>query len=572
MAASLKRLSKPALLLIVPLVLMSPLLLTGKVMFWGTVSLQFLPWSVLAARVMQAGQLPLWNPLVGMGAPLLANYQSALLYPPNWLVLLAAGMWGAGWAATVQTWLVAFHLVWAGVGMYFLAQRIGIHPLGRVVCGLSFALSGYLVARSAFISINATVAWTPWLILCVTWLAGGKTTLIKVVTTGVVAGMLLLAGHAQTAWYAILFAFAWITCMTWLDAEEQISRDKDAQISPLRFKARLISSKWLALFLAMGLGACLAAAQLIPTAELLLQSQRAKVVDFDFAMTYSFWPWRFLTLLAPGLFGSPVSGDYWGYGNYWEDALYIGVLPFLSAVAMLISVLAGRSHSKQNASPRSAENPRRRQAVLAIFLLMISIVAFILALGKNTPVYPWLYFHIPSFAVFQAPTRISIWAVLSLCLLAGMGIDRLERPTGRLLYWTRLGTAGAGAITLGVGLAWYFLGGISPTFINSTAIFGFFAMCAGLFALTAPEAGGSGDFASMKGKLWQWALLLVLGLDLLLANWNLNPGIEKGFYSPDDHPPVSLNIAPAEGRLYLNPEDEYELKIQTLHAFRFVSK
>jgi hypothetical protein len=76
-------------------------------------------------------------------------------------------------------------------------------------------------------------------------------------------------------------------------------------------------------------GAGLAAIQLIPTAEYLMQSQRASAVSYDLAMTYSFWPWRFLSLLAPDLFGNPAIGDYWGYGNYWEDAVYIGLAPFL---------------------------------------------------------------------------------------------------------------------------------------------------------------------------------------------------------------------------------------------------
>ncbi len=58
---------------------------TGKAMFWGTPMLQFSPWWAQAWRTLQSGQLPLWNPLVGMGAPLLANYQSALLYPPTWV-------------------------------------------------------------------------------------------------------------------------------------------------------------------------------------------------------------------------------------------------------------------------------------------------------------------------------------------------------------------------------------------------------------------------------------------------------------------------------------------------------
>ncbi|NIV15191.1 MAG: hypothetical protein GWN62_29235, partial [Aliifodinibius sp.] len=67
------------------LILFSPLLLTDRVVFWGTPSMQFVPWWTFAWESIFSGEFPLWNPLLGMGAPLMANYQSALFYPINWL-------------------------------------------------------------------------------------------------------------------------------------------------------------------------------------------------------------------------------------------------------------------------------------------------------------------------------------------------------------------------------------------------------------------------------------------------------------------------------------------------------
>ncbi|NIT61083.1 MAG: hypothetical protein GWN00_34235, partial [Aliifodinibius sp.] len=87
----------------------------------------------------------------------------------------------------------------------------------------------------------------------------------------------------------------------------------------------------------MFIAIALAAIQLLPTFEYLLESQRSAAVDFDFAMNYSFWPWRFLSLLTPDLFGNPALGDYWGFANYWEDAIYIGLIPFVLAVAALLT-------------------------------------------------------------------------------------------------------------------------------------------------------------------------------------------------------------------------------------------
>src|SRR5687767_6587681 len=66
-------------------------LLLGEVLFWGLPSLQFYPWREFAMSEFAQGRFPLWNPYNGAGAPLLANYQSALLYPPHVLYWLFSG-------------------------------------------------------------------------------------------------------------------------------------------------------------------------------------------------------------------------------------------------------------------------------------------------------------------------------------------------------------------------------------------------------------------------------------------------------------------------------------------------
>ena len=55
--------------------------------------------------------------------------------------------------------------------------------------------------------------------------------------------------------------------------------------------------------LALLLGVGLAAAQFLPTAELASNSQRQTGAEYDFAMTYSLWPWRLITFFAPDFFG-----------------------------------------------------------------------------------------------------------------------------------------------------------------------------------------------------------------------------------------------------------------------------
>ncbi|NOH12800.1 MAG: YfhO family protein [Chloroflexi bacterium] len=516
-----------SLIFLGPFLLLSPVYLTGRAMFWGTPILQFVPWWDYAWTTLRAGELPLWNPLVGMGAPLLANYQSALIYPPNWVYFILHTLGDVPLMAWGIAPMVALHLAGAGWGMYKLVKEMGMNELSGTISGLALGLSGYLVARAHFLSITHAVAWLPWIMLVGYKLATkpSKQGLLKLT---ILMAMQLLAGHAQTTWYTFLLAFAWMTFWAWRSGSWQH-----------------IVKTWGRFVLAGGWAGLLAAIQLIPTAEYLTQSQRASAVDFEFALNYSFWPWRFFTLIAPNFFGSPASGDYWGAGAYWEDAVYIGLLPILFAVVALL---------------RRGKGSEKR--ALGWFLFIITVISFVFALGKNTPIFPWLYTNVPTFDMFQAPARYLIWAVFALSLLAGMGVERWRRPENRALYWSRLGAAGAFAVTLGAGLGWLAtstavvdLGEIRPTFISALALAGFTGLAVGILNLLAPPKGEG------KQKWWQWAVSTVLLFDLLLMGWGLNAGVNLDAYETTAIPNVS------EKRIFMDLDAEEEIKFERLFGF-----
>jgi hypothetical protein len=460
--------------------------------------------------------------------------------------------------------------------MALLARRLGLNELAQTICGLAFGLSQYMVARAGFLSINAAAAWLPWVILAVQGLdpdnlsgnysvSGEENTknrsfwervralfvfiageVYRVRWLVVCLALQLLAGHAQVAWYTLLLAFLWAAGLGWAKAGERLrSHGPDRPVRVTGQRMRGVFGVWTLLALALFLAAGLAAIQLLPTAEYLSQSQRSTSLDMDFALNYSFWPWRFLTLLAPDMFGNPVRGDYWGYGNYWEDAVYIGVLPILLALAAIV---------------------RRKRWAMGLFAL--AALSFLLALGKNTPVFPWLYRWVPTFAMFQAPTRFSIWALFALSLLAGIGVQAWQRPTGRGLYWTRLATAGAFAVTLGAGIGAYFFGDINLTYLRATALAGVWGLGSGLLALTAPPSGDEdAKNGSRLARFWPVGVVLFVAADLLVAGWGLNPGIGLSFYT---QPVATEQLQPGgleDGRIFIAPTVEEELKYQQFMRF-----
>ncbi len=504
-----------------PVLLFGPALATGQVLYWGTSVLQFVPWHAFAAQSVLAGAAPLWNPLVGMGAPLLANYQSGLLYPPNWSMLLVE-------PAIAQTWLTMLHLIVAGAGMVLLCRRLGIGAIGQSVAGLGFALSGYLVARSSFQSINNSVAWLPWLLWAAEGLLGrlaagrgmapvGRSAL----TLAAILGTQWLAGHAQTAWYSLLLTLAWVAWRSW-GARRSLRRRELTGM----------------LVLGLALAFCLAAGQLVPTLEYLGNSPRSAAVDLEAGLTYSLWPWRLLGWVAPGLFGHPAFGGFWGYANYWEDALYVGTLAFVLAVFASVNALRSRSAASQTSR----------------FLVVVLLVSLLLALGSNTPLYPFLFRNVPTFGMFQAPTRWSLLAVFAVCLLAGLGADGWRAPRGRALYWTRLGTAGAAGMIVFAFLAARLLPGLEQSFVRSFALAGLALAIVGLLTLTLPPR---------PRPIWLAALGTFLLADLLLATIGLNPTTSATAYRGES----SLASLGTEHRIYMPADLEQELKFKQFFRF-----
>ena len=129
------------LLWVFPLLLFSPAIFGGQALIWGTPSLQFIPWRILAWEQIQAGISPFWNLLNGMGAPLLANYQLAFFYPSTWLLFGLQMLGGSTWLAWGHTLILVAHLIWAGFGAARLARRLGVGELPQVIAGLAFSLS-----------------------------------------------------------------------------------------------------------------------------------------------------------------------------------------------------------------------------------------------------------------------------------------------------------------------------------------------------------------------------------------------------------------------------------------------
>lgn len=354
---------------------------------------QFYPWRLEAARQVRAGRVPLWNPhqfAAEGGTPLLANAQSAPLYPLT--VVFYAMPLGVFWYAFGLS--AALHLLLAALGMYLFLRALPVGRAAALLGAATWTLSGPITTWLALPTFLAVGCWLPWLLLLVKrahQAAGGAGGRHAALGAGAVAGTLLLAGHLQIAFYCLLAAGLY---SLWCGAATRTLRRRPA-------------AYLLAAASAITLAFLLAAPQLLPALELGRVSHRAAgngpSEGSYAAYSTTALPLRNLvTLLVPDFFGHPNAGTYWNTNNYAEWALYVGVLPLALAVYTLVA----------------SDRPAR------VFFVLLGLLGFSMALG--TPINRLFFWGVPGFAQTGSPARALLLVAFALATLAALGLELLQ--------------------------------------------------------------------------------------------------------------------------------------------------
>lgn len=384
------------LFLLLPLLCFPELFFRASTLYRGDLTWIHYPLRVLAAAQWQSGQVPLWNPYVLSGFPLLAEGQVGVLYPLNVLFLLPLPAYRA------LTLFVTLHFTLAAVFTYLLARLWGIGRAGATLAGLSFGFGGFLMGQVSHPNIMTGGAWLP-LIFCLFVYALRSRRLALALLGGIPLALQALTAQPQIIFYTLVLLVGYAlfeSAHLWFKPSSQLARFKQLGLI------------WLQLILVLGSGLMLAAPQLLPTWELQQYSVRSEGLSYEQITFISLSPMHWLTLVLPTLFGNNVSVSYQGPGgNFEETYVYLGILPLVLV-------------------PFSWRIGRRPEV---IFLWLTVLVGALLAMGGYTPLYRWLQ-HLPGFDLFRVPARWSLLVNLALALLAAFGLDAfLAHPPGRRL-------------------------------------------------------------------------------------------------------------------------------------------
>lgn len=397
------------LIFILPLIYFYPATTGEVVLAPGDGWEQIFAIRVLIGQMLTQGMLPLWNPFIFGGMPLLASIQPGALYPPTWFFAFFSPK-----LAMNLMIITTYHIALAGAYLY--ARRLGQSRLGALLAAIAFAFGGYMVAHLGHSNRIAAAAWLPWVLLAIEelyqkprwrWVALGAAFI----------ALQLFAGEPQMTCYTAVVAGAYTLFSFTL---------REAPASRWRFFSALAAM--------CVCGGLLSAIQLLPEGEMLRFTERS-TIGYEYFSQFSLSPRQFFSLFFPYYFGGAALGPYvvpyWGRWNLTETTGYLGMLTWLFAF--------------------TAIGLRRKNAV-QWFWLAWAIIALGVATGDNLPFgLNHVLHNIPVYKLFRAPGRHLLEFNLAVGLLAGFGVTALARLEAHVRW--RLAALSAAILSVIVAVA-----------------------------------------------------------------------------------------------------------------------
>ena len=364
-------------------------------------ALVFHPLLVEAKRQLADGHLPLWNPGIFAGHPLLGDWQAGWLFPLNWpaLVFGVAPLWG---------WIAMAKLLIAGLGTFAFARALALGRRAALAAGAVYLLSAPMLVWLQW-PLATGFAIFPWLLLateCVARSPGRR----AVAGIAAAVGLSLLGGHPETVLLSSSAAFVYLL---------------------VRAPAVRPALAWLA---AHGLGLVIAAAVAVP----FLQAYASSVTRTAHgALAGDHLPLSSALVYAlPNLYGD-------GRPDYAGPPLsYLIVAAYVGAAALLLAAVA---------------IARRWRLPAARALIAMAVAGFMVAFG--IPPLSWLVEHVPPWSSSNNG-RVFFVPALAAAVGAAAGIQTLQRRP-LALRRVLVVTLGAGAVVV-AGLAAASVGGRLP--------------------------------------------------------------------------------------------------------------
>lgn len=371
-------------LVVVPLLVFVIPALVGHTVDPGDDLTQNFPLRILVGQQLRAGHLPLFDPYIWSGAPLLAGWNAGAAYPLTWLyaVLPGAVAWTMG---LVFTWWVA------SIGLFAFLRALRLSVLASLLGALTFTLAGAMTPQVTHFGLVAGASWVPLQLLAVLRITdkGGRPASVVgwCVVLAAAVGLTFLAGEPRAVDVA---AAAVVPYALW----RLVRLGRHALVPAVAVAGGGL------------LGMALGAVQLLPGVAAVATSQRAGggVQLYSSGSIPVRWLLLFLVpnlMGGSGSFGQPA---FFGPYNLTEITAYAGLLPVVGAFGLL-----GRL---------------RFHRPLPDWLVwhVVAALGVLLALGTHTPAWH-LFAAVPLSGAERLPSRDLMVVDLALAVLFAYWVD-----------------------------------------------------------------------------------------------------------------------------------------------------
>jgi len=345
----------------------------------GDQIMMFIPWTHLVWTQVHHGQLPLWNPYSVLGSPLAFNWVSAPFSVP-----VAIGyLFPVHLAYTVQ---IVVTVLIAGTGVYVLARVLRLSPLGSAMAATTFELSGPFIGWLGWPN-SSVMSWLGWILAATALILRGRRRARNIAFFAVVLAFATYSGDPDELLVAVVLASVVFAVMTLLQRTPAFNGSGSLLRPVVDFAAATVA------------GLALAAPLILPGLQLASKANRTVVGPSNGPQTLPIND--AVHLIFQGFDGLPLIHNQWfGYSNYVETAMYVGVMP------LVLAVTAVTVHWKR---------PEVRSlSILAVVMALLVFVPPLVSLLDNVLLGTyWLFAMQPM--------------ILAIAVLSGMGMDTLIR-------------------------------------------------------------------------------------------------------------------------------------------------
>ncbi len=379
-----------------------------------------LPVKIFAMELLRDFQIPLWNPYILNGSPLLANIQSAVFYPFNILYFIF------DYATAFNIYIIS-QLLLAFIFMYLFLRSLTLDKYSSYFGAMAFSCSSYFIVWLPWGTLGHAFLWLPLALYAI-----NKYFLLQEKKYGFLLVLSLVlsffAGHTQTTLvvYAISLSYLLLT------------QYKTKAQKPFL----TISALYIVVFLLI----CI---QLVPTIEMHRESVRDIVSTSDFYKDQTLNFSSYLMAVAPDFFGSPVTRNWWGKANYAESAVYFGIVALYFAIFAIL---------------------KRKVFDRFLFLFLVSLLLVGILASTRNPL-SWLLFklHLP-LASSSAFSRYSMIFIFAGSVLSALGVSAFLKTIKKGDF--RATYANSACFVLALALLWtlIFTKSLPPLYLSNLTI------------------------------------------------------------------------------------------------------